>query len=196
MDRRHAWMAAVGVWGCMASGGGHAATPTHRCVDDRGKINFSDLPCPVVALPVPPSAAPPCELTPKQRRDAEHAEEQFLRRFPEEEKHREASIIALKQVIARINLAAGRLLDLRRERKLIDVKVAFYEHRALPPALRSQLDASEARFAAIADVFHGLEAEVITIRSRYECERGRFLAMWRGGVPGVSACAAGCKSAR
>ena len=195
MDRRLGRMAVAGVLACMASGAAHAATPTHRCIDDKGRINFSDLPCPVLARPLPPSAAPPCELTSKQRRDAEHLEEQFLRRFPDEERHREAFIIALKQVVARIHLAEGRLLDLRRERKSIDDEVAFYENRPLPPALRSRLDANEARFAAIADVFHGLEAEVITIRSRYQCERGRFLVLWRGGPPGVSACAAACKSA-
>ena len=195
MMRRLAWMAAAGWSACMASGVAHAATTTHRCVGERGIVNYSDLPCPVVAVPAPPPAAPPCELTPKQRRDAEHLEGQFLLRYPDEERHREVSIAALKEVVARIHLTAGRLSDLRRERKSIDDELAFYDHRPLPPGLRGRLDANEAMFAAIADVFVGLENEVKTIQTRYECERRQFSVLWHGGAPGSSACAAACKSA-
>jgi hypothetical protein len=194
MRARWAWMAAVGWAACMAGGAVHAAKPPHKCVDEKGTVVYSDLPCPVVAVPTPPPAAPPCALTAEQRRNAEHLEGQFLLRFPDEERHRAVSIAGLREVAARIRLAEGRLSDLRSERKSIDDELAFYEHRPVPPDLKRRLDANEARFVAIADVLRGLENDIKTIVRRYECERRQFGALWHGGAPGSSACAAACKA--
>ncbi|MGZ5130717.1 MAG: hypothetical protein ACXWIG_02220 [Caldimonas sp.] len=172
----------------------HAAKPLHKCLDDKGHAVYSDVPCPVVAVPPRPPAAPPCALTATQRRNAERLEGQFLLRYPDEDKHRAVSVAGLREVVARIRFAEGRLSDLRRERKSIDDELAFYEHRPVPPELKRRLDANEARFAAIADVFLGIENEIKTIVTRYECERRQFGFLWHGGAPGSSACAAACKA--
>jgi hypothetical protein len=194
VTRRLSWLAAVGLSACVASGVAHAATPLHKCIDGKGTVNYSDLPCPVVTVAPPAPVAPPCELSPKQRRDAEHLERQFLLRFPDEERHRGSSMAALAEVAARFHLAQGRLSDLNRERKLIDNERAFFDRRPLPPELQARLDANEARFAAIADLFLGFENEIRTIQTRHECERRQFGMLWHGGAPGSSACAAACKS--
>ena len=179
---------------CMASGA-VAAKPMHKCVDVKGKVIYTDLPCPVPAVPPPPPPVPlPCPLTAEQRRNAEHLERQFLLRYPDEEKHREVSLADLREVVARFHLAEARLRDLRHERTSINEDLAFFEHRTLPTDLKARLDANEGRFAAIADVFVGLENEIKTITTRYECERKQFGFLWHGGAPGSSACAAACKT--
>ena len=194
MKAGHAWMTAAGLAACLASGAAAAAKPTHQCVDDKGRVSYSDLPCPVVPAPTHPAAALTCTLTAEQRRNAEHLERQFLLRFPDEERHRANAFAGLPEVVARIRSANGRLSDLRRERKSIDDELAFFENRPVPAELQRRLDANEARLAAIADVFHSLENEIKTIVTRYECERSQFGVLWRGGAPGSSACAAACKS--
>ena len=192
MKMVRAWLSLAGLSVCLASGAARAAKPTHKCSDDKGHIVYSDLPCPVVAVPPPAAPVPPRPLTAEQRRNAEHLERQFLLRYPDEDRHRALQLAGVQEVSARTGLTKARLSDLQRERKTIDEELAFYEHRAVPPELRRRLDASEARFQAITEVFHGLETGIVTMRTRYEWERRQFGFLWRGGAPGSSACAQAC----
>ena len=189
-----AWLALAGLSACLASGAALAAKQPHKCSDDKGRIVYSDLPCPVVTVPSPAAPVPPCPLTAEQRRNAEHLERQFLLRYPDEDRHRALELAGVQEVAGRISLTKAHLSDLQRERKAIDDELAFYEHRPVPPDLQRRLDASEARFQAITEVFRGLETEVVTMRTRYECERRQFGFLWRGGAPGSSACAEACKA--
>ncbi len=192
MKAKQAWMAAAGLAACLAGGAALDAKSMYKCVDDKGRVTYSNLPCPVVAVPTPPAPVLPCPLTAEQRRNAEHLEGQFLARYPSEERHRANSFAGLQEIVARMRLAQSRLSELRRERKSIDDELAFYEHRPVPPDLQRRLEATDARFAAIADVFLGLENEVKTIVTRYECEHRKFGILWRGGAPGSSACSPAC----
>ncbi len=186
-------MAAAATAACVASGTASAAL--NRCVDEHGRVTFSNLACPVIQAPAPPAhAPPPCPLTTEQRRSAERLEEQFLRQFPDEDSHRRAQVAELNEVAARIRFAANRFADLRLERKPIDSELELYKKKPLPADLARRLDANEARFAALADVFRGEESQVKNIETRFTCKRAEFGMRWHGGTLGSSACVAACKS--
>ena len=188
-----AWMAAGTIAACVASGPASAAM--NRCVDEHGRVTYSNLACPVIQAPAPPPPAPPpCPLTPDQRSRAERLEAQFLLRFPDEIGHRRAQVAELKEITVRIRSAGNRFADLRRERKAIDDELEFYRSKPVPVDLARRLDASEARFAALADVFRGAESDVKSIDAQYTCKRALFGTRWHGGAPGSSACVAACDS--
>lgn len=194
MKAMRAWMAVAGISACMASGSALAAKSMHKCVGDDGQVKYTDMECTVKSKPPPPPEDPPCPLTKEERRNAERQEGQFLMRFPDEDKHRADSFAGLPNVFARIRLTQGRLSDLKRERKSIDDELGFYVNRPVPPDLQRRVDANDARFAAITEVFAGLENEVNTMMERYECERRQFGMLWHGGAPGSSACAPACRA--
>ena len=95
----------------------------------------------------------------------------------------------LGEVVARLRLANGRLSDPRRERKSIDDELTFYERRPVPADLQRRVDANDAKFAAIAEAFLGLETEIKTMMTRDDCERRQFGFLWHKGAPGSSTCA-------
>jgi hypothetical protein len=187
-------MTAAGWAACLASGTALAAKAPHKCLDEKGHVVYSDLPCPVAAVSIAPPPPPPCALTTEQKRTAERLENQFLVRFPDEERHRALSFAGLGEVVARFRLANGRLSDLRRERKSIDDELMFYERRPVPADLQRRVDANDAKFAAMAEVFLGLETEIKTMMTRYDCERRQFGFLWNKGAPGSSACAEACRA--
>ena len=189
-----ACMAVAAISACMASGSALAAKTTHQCTGEDGTVTFTEKACTVRSKPPPPPEDPPCPLTREERQNAERLEGQFLTRFPDEDKHRAASFAGLANVFARIRLTQGRLSDLKRERKSIDDELGFYVNRPVPPDLQGRVDANDARFAAITEVFAGLENEVKTMMERYECERRQFGMLWHGGAPGSSACAPACRA--
>jgi hypothetical protein len=191
MRMRWAWMATAATAALLASGS--AAAKTYICRDAAGHTTISQFPCPVVQAAPPPPAMPPCSLTAEQRRVAERQEEQFILRFPDEASHRRAQLGDLQEVAVRIRLAAGRLDELKQQRKTLDEEIEFYKGKALTPDLSRRLDASEAKFAALVDVFRGEENDVRNVVTRYDCERTRFAILWHGGAAGSSACAASCK---
>jgi hypothetical protein len=195
MTTKWAWLAAAALAMCAAHGPVRAAQ-AYRCVDGQGHVTLSDHPCPVVQAAAPPPAAPPCPLTAEERRRAERLEEQFLRRFPSEAGHRAARLADLQEIATRLRLAQNRLAELARERKSIDDELEFYKGKAPPPELARRLDASEAKFAALADVFRGDEQDISNVVGHYDCEATQFGVLWRGGAPGSSACTAACQTAR
>ena len=187
-----AWRTAAVLTVCLSSG--QASATTNKCVDDAGHVTFSNLPCPV--RPAPPSATPatpPCALTADERKLAERQERQFLLRFPDEARHRAASLAKLQEIVARLRLAQIRFADLMRERKSID-DGEFYKGKPLPTALAGRLDANEAKFAAMAEVFGGERNAIESIMTIFWCERTQFAMLWQGGAPGSSACAGRCKT--
>lgn len=194
MRTNRAWMAAAAIAVCATSGTASAAA--NFCKDESGRTTISDRACPVVQAPTaPPSAPPPCPLTAEQRSSAERMEAQFLLRFPDEASHRRSQVAELKEIAQRIRSAANRFADLRQERKSIDDELEFYKNKPVPADLARRLDASEARFAGLADVFRGAENDVKSIDAQYTCKRAQFGMRWHGGAPGSSACVAACKSA-
>lgn len=193
MRTNPAWMAAAAIAACVAIG--PVSATTNRCTDEHGRVTYSNLACPVIQAPAPPPPAPPpCPLTVEQRSSAERLEAQFLLRFPDEASHRRSQVAELEEITHRIRSAGNRFSDLRQERKSIDDEVEFYKNKQLPVDLARRLDASEARFAALADLFRGDEHDVKSIDARYTCKRTQFGMRWHGGAPGSSACVAACES--
>ncbi len=186
-------MAAAGMAACVASGPVRAARP-YRCVDGQGHLTLSDHQCPVAQAVAPTPPAPPCPITPDERRRAERLEEQFLRRFPQEAGHNAARLADLSEIAARLRLAQNRLAELALERNSINDELEFYKGKTPTPELAGRLDANEAKFAALADVFRGDEQDIHNVVSRYDCEHKEFAMLWHGGPPGSSACASSCKA--
>jgi hypothetical protein len=177
--------------GCVVAAALFGAATTaeatiYHCGPD-GKL-LQDRPCIVVSSPPREPPKPPCDLDADQRKRAVRAEEQFLKRFPEELVHRRAQLADLQPVVDGIGRAKVRLDELTERRKSIDKERAFYVGKPLPPWLKAQLDESEAHFVALAQIFVGHEQSIADIRKRYECDRATYGKLWSGAGPGASAC--------
>ncbi len=181
-------MRALAIAAGLAAAGAVQAK-VYRCVDPSGRPTVQDTACPVInAAPVPPPP-PPCALTVEQRQRAVRAEGQFLGRFPDEPSHRRAQLAELTKVATKLDVARRRYDELRHDRQPIEDELAFYKGKLVPPALQARVDASDARFTALRDVFANLEQVVVVVASRYRCERATFGKLWEGAAPGASACA-------
>jgi hypothetical protein len=165
-----------------------ALAKVHKCVDpvtQRGTV-LSDLPCPREAGPTPAEEASAAKAAHDQaikdgiQQTAVKADRQLLSRFPDEAAHRKAHVGDLEDVIAKIRFSSARLNDLVAERKPLDDEAAFYKGKPLPQALQPKIDASDASFNALTDVFHGLQANVADIERARGDELRELRLLWAG----------------
>ena len=165
------------------------AKPPYACVHN-GKTTYQQTPCRDEPPATPVSSKPKlaCPLSEDQVRRASRLENQFLTRYPEEPKHREAQDKAIQPVADRIRDAEVRLRDLGEQRKPLDKDREFYVGKPMPSALKSKIDANDAQTAAMTDILRGRKQELADIQARYQCERATFGMMWKGAAPGSSAC--------
>jgi hypothetical protein len=170
---------------------GWALAKVHRCVDPVTKtVTLSDLECGQDRVPTPAEAAASIEaarvagIAADARKAAERADRQLVNRFPDEATHRTAQVADLNDVIVNLRVALRRLEQLKVERKPLDEEAKFYVGKPLPPVLKRSIDASEASFAALVDVFHSLETQVAEIVAKFGIERERLLKLWAGTPPG------------
>jgi hypothetical protein len=168
-----------------------AQAATFTCKDPAtGRTTIQQTPCPVVnaAPPAPPPPRPTCELEAEKRKAAVRQERQFLTRYLDETAHRRAQVADLKPVVARIRRTLHRYHELAAQRKPLDKEAEFYAAKPMPAWLRTKLDASDAQFSALVDIFRGAEQEIAEIQARYQCQRDTFGKLWSGAGPGSSAC--------
>jgi hypothetical protein len=83
-------------------------------------------------------------------------------------------------VLVQIQPPGSRVDDDRPVRKPLEDQAAFYVGKPRPPILQRAIDANDASFTALTDVFHGLESEVADIVARYDGERDRLRKLWAG----------------
>jgi hypothetical protein len=177
---------------CLSIGFAGAALATGR---SQPRIYYcpngaQDTPCPVpkptVVTPPPP---PPCNPGKEHLKRADYAERQFLERYPDEGAHRRFEVAELQPVVDRIRASMKRFDDLAEERKPLERELAFYPKGPLPSWLKTKVDANDAQFAALTDIFSDQKQSIEGIQARFRCERATFGKMWTPGTPsGSSAC--------
>ena len=66
------------------------------------------------------------------------------------------------------------------QRKPLNDEAAFYSGKPLPLTLQRKIEASDASFNALTDVFIGLRAEVATIEATRTAELEQLRKLWAG----------------
>jgi len=170
---------------------GWAFGKVYKCVDPVTKaITASDTPCRLAQGPTPAEAAASADearaaaIQAEIKREAARADRQLLNRFPDEASLRQAQRAELEGAARNIDHAKVRLDQLIAERKPLDEEAKFYVGKRLTPALKRSIDASDASFNALADVFRGQEQQVVDIVAKYGTERERLSKLWAGAPPG------------
>lgn len=67
------------------------------------------------------------------------------------------------------------------QRKPLDDEVAFYNGKPLPLTLQRKLEANDASFNALTDVFNGLRSDVAAIEATRAVELDQLRKLWAGG---------------
>ncbi len=186
-----------------------SAAGIYSCIDDQGRRITADRPIAscsakeqrVLNKDGSLKAVHPPTLTVEERAEKEAAERKaaearaahadavrrdrnLLARYPNEAPHRKAREAALDTVRVAMKASEKRLHDLAVERKPLLDEAEFYIGKALPPKLRSQLDANDAAAAAQREAMVGQEAELERVTRLYDAELARLKLLWAGAVPG------------
>ncbi len=86
----------------------------------------------------------------------------------------------LDSVNSNIRLSAARFTELVRLREPLDDEAAFYKGKPLPLALQRKIDANDASFIALTDVFNGLRSDVAAIEATRTVELDQLRKLWAG----------------
>ena len=181
----------------------------YTCTDDRGRRLTSDRPIPECAAkeqqvlnrdgslktihPPTLTADERAEKDARERKAAEirlaraeatRRDKNLLARYPSEAAHRKARENALESVRLAIKTTEQRLKDLAAERKPLLDEAEFYQGKALPAKLKSQIDANDAAVAAQRVAAANQEAELARLNGLYDVELARLQKLWAGAVPG------------
>lgn len=198
------------VWsGLAAAQGTRSANGIYTCTDAQGRKLTSDRPIPEctareqrvlnqdgsVRRVVPPTltAEERAEREAAERRaaqeraaqaDAVRRDRNLMGRYPDESAHRKAREAALEPVRQAMKSSAKRLNELSAERRKLDDEAEFYQGRAVPVALKQQIDANDAGAAALRAATRTQEAELARINALYDNELARLKRLWAGAPPG------------
>jgi hypothetical protein len=175
----------------LAAGPGAAFAKVYKCTDPVSRAQtLSDTPCPQAAGPTPGEVAANATRLQQEaiaaeiRQAAVRADRQLLYRFPDAAAHRKAHAADLEVVIRNIRFSAARFSELAAQRKPLDDEAAFYGGKTLPAALQRRIDASDASFDALRDLFLSLRASIADIETKRGLERERLRLLWAGAAPG------------
>lgn len=164
-----------------------AFAKTNKCVDPVTKaVTLSDLPCRESLAPTPAQAAASAEaerlaqIEEAARQAARRSDRQLRDKYPNEAAHRRAHVAELLEASRMLRMPTARFWELVAQRKPLDVEAAFYVGKPLPPELKRKVDANEAAFAALVDVFRGVQLEIAKIDAQYGNERARLSRLWAG----------------
>jgi hypothetical protein len=180
----------------MSAGNGVAFATVHKCVDPAThRTVLSDTPCPQEAPPTPAEiaarakAAQETEIAVERQRAAVKADHQLLGKYPDEAAHRKLHLANLDGVNSKIRLSAARFVELVVQRKPLDDEAVFYKGKPLPLPLQRKIEASDASFNALTDVFNGLRSDVDAIEATRTAELDALRMLWAGArrVDGVLA---------
>jgi hypothetical protein len=171
----------------IGAGQGLAFATVNKCVDPVTHARtLSDTPCPQAAGPTPAEVAASASklqadaVAAEIKQAAVRADRQLLSKFPDEAAHRKAHMDDLEGVIRNIRLTMARFAELLAQRKPLDEEAVFYRGKALPPPLQRKIDASDASFNALTDVFRALQQDVAGIEETRGNERKRLRELWAG----------------
>jgi hypothetical protein len=116
--------------------------------------------------------------------DAVRRDRNLMARYPSEEAHQRAREAALDNVRLAIRNTDLRLRELEAARKPLLDEAEFYAGKALPPKLRSALDANDAAVDAQRNASATQTAELDRINRLYDSELERLRRLWAGAPPG------------
>ncbi|HEY4958252.1 MAG TPA: hypothetical protein VII31_10600 [Caldimonas sp.] len=175
----------------VAAAHGSAFAKVYTCVDPVTQARtLSQFPCPT------PAAEPPADPAAKEKAEraatiaAElkqagvRADRQLLLKYPDEAAHRKVHVTDLEGVVRNIRLTRARFAELVTQRKPLDEEAAFYKGKPLPLPLQRKIDASDASFDALSDVFRGLQSDVADIEATRGVELERLRKLWAGAPAG------------
>lgn len=181
----------------------------YTCTDDRGRRLTADRPIPECShkeqqvlnrdgsvksvLPPTLTADERAERDARERRAAEaraaqldalRRDRNLVSRYPDEDSHQRARAAALDTVRLAIKASEIRLRELAAARKPLLEEAEFYVGRALPPKLKTQMDANDAALEAQRSSANNQEAELLRINRLYDVELDRLRRLWAGAAPG------------
>jgi hypothetical protein len=116
--------------------------------------------------------------------DAVRRDRNLMARFPNEAAHQRAREAALDTVRLAIRATELRLRELQAARKPLLDEAEFYAGKALPPKLRTALDANDAAVEAQRSASATQGAELDRINRLYDVELERLRRLWAGAQPG------------
>lgn len=186
-----------------------SAAGIYTCIDDQGRRLTSDRPIPACThkeqrvlnrdgslKTVKPPTLTMEERAEQEARDRKAAEARaaqadavrrdrnLMARFPDQAAHDKARMAALDTVKLAIRASSLRLEALGLDRKPLLDEAEFYAGKPLPVALKSQLDANDASFAAQRSAMQTQEAELVRINKLYDAELAHLKRLWAGAAPG------------
>ncbi len=187
--RRRRWIGILAS-ACLGLGATVVAAKVHDCVDpNTGAVTKSDIPCgaqgettaEALAIAERKRAAAIKEAS---YRDARRADEQLLDKHPDLSTYRTQRSAELESAIRLLGPLNARLYELIAERKPLDLEAEFYKGKPLPTWLRDKLEASDASFTALTQMFRDLEHAIAIVVEKYEAPRERLARLWGGTPPG------------
>lgn len=129
------------------------------------------------------------------QKDAIRRDRNLMMRYPTEQSHQKAREAALDDLKNAIKTSELRVAELQSERKPLEAEAEFYKGKALPPKLRTKLEANDAAQQAQRDVIQGQKAEIVRINALYDAELARLKKLWAGAPPGSIAAEPAASSA-
>lgn len=186
-----------------------SGTGIYTCIDDRGRRLTSDRPIPECTSreqrilnkdgslrgvqPPTLTAEERAVIEARERRAAEVRQAQaeavrrdrnLVARYPSEAAHRKAREAALDTVRLALKASEQRLKDLAAERKPLLDEAEFYAGKALPPKLKTLIDANDAAVDAQRSAAENQQAELVRVNRLYDIELARLQRLWAGAPPG------------
>ncbi len=116
--------------------------------------------------------------------DAVRRDRNLVNRFPDRAAHDRARNAALDTVQLAVRASELRLEALALDRKPLLDESEFYKGKALPAALKSQLDANDAAVAAQRSAMRTQQAELDRIGKLYDAELEHLQKLWAGAPAG------------
>ena len=116
--------------------------------------------------------------------DAVRRDRNLMARYPDEAAHTRAREAAVDTVRLAMKASEIRLRELEAERKPLRDEAEFYKGKALPPKLKTAIDANDASMEAQRSSSTNQEAELVRINRIYDVELDRLRRLWAGAQAG------------
>jgi hypothetical protein len=206
------WPLALAALACVAASAAAPGNPPagiYTCLDDKGRRLTADRPIAECAAKEQQvlnrdgslRAVHPATLTAEERAekearertaaearsaqaDAVRRDRNLMSRYPNEAAHSRAREAALDTVRLAMKATEIRLRELAVERRPLRDEAEFYQGRALPPKLKTAIDANDASADAQRSAVANQEAELVRINKLYDAELDRLRRLWAGAAAG------------
>lgn len=118
------------------------------------------------------------------QQEAVRRDKNLMARYRDEPAHRRAREASLDTVRLAIKASETRLKELENERKPLLSEAEFYKGKALPPKLKTQIEANDTATNAQREATATQQAELDRVNRIYDTELNRLRRLWAGALPG------------